>query len=83
MTRLKSALNPGSEEFKSNAAGMRQQVDAQRPSTNIKATPTMSAPGSGMTALIDPVDTRMVLGLSLSATLNAPIGKTGFGVFRM
>ena len=33
--------------------------------------------------VIDPKDTRMVLGLSISATLNAPIEKTQFGVFRM
>jgi acetyl-CoA carboxylase carboxyltransferase component len=33
--------------------------------------------------IIDPVDTRMVLGLGLSAALNAPIPKTDFGVFRM
>uniref|UniRef100_A0A8C4H4Q5 Methylcrotonoyl-CoA carboxylase beta chain, mitochondrial n=1 Tax=Dicentrarchus labrax TaxID=13489 RepID=A0A8C4H4Q5_DICLA len=33
--------------------------------------------------IIDPADTRMVLGLSLSATLNAPTKKTRFGVFRM
>ncbi len=33
--------------------------------------------------IIDPVDTRMVLGLGLSAALNAPIEKTTFGVFRM
>ncbi len=33
--------------------------------------------------IIDPADTRMVLALSLSATLNAPIEKTSFGVFRM
>ncbi|CAK8685505.1 unnamed protein product [Clavelina lepadiformis] len=33
--------------------------------------------------VIDPADTRTVLGLSLSATLNAPIPKTRFGVFRM
>jgi len=33
--------------------------------------------------IIDPADTRMVLGLSLSAALNAPIEKTQFGVFRM
>jgi 3-methylcrotonyl-CoA carboxylase beta subunit len=33
--------------------------------------------------IIDPVDTRMVLGLGLSAALNAPIEKTSFGVFRM
>ncbi|XP_069954649.1 methylcrotonoyl-CoA carboxylase beta chain, mitochondrial isoform X1 [Cherax quadricarinatus] len=33
--------------------------------------------------VIDPVDTRHVLGLSLSAALNAPIPKTTFGIFRM
>lgn len=33
--------------------------------------------------IIDPVDTRRVLALSLSASLNAPIGATQFGVFRM
>jgi 3-methylcrotonyl-CoA carboxylase beta subunit len=33
--------------------------------------------------VIDPVDTRMVLGLGLSAALNAPVAKTTFGVFRM
>ncbi len=33
--------------------------------------------------VIDPVDTRMVLGLGISAALNAPIRQTRFGVFRM
>lgn len=33
--------------------------------------------------IIDPADSRMVLGLSLSAALNAPVEKTRFGVFRM
>jgi 3-methylcrotonyl-CoA carboxylase beta subunit len=33
--------------------------------------------------VIDPADTRMVLGLGLSASLNAPIPETKFGVFRM
>jgi 3-methylcrotonyl-CoA carboxylase beta subunit len=33
--------------------------------------------------IIDPVDTRMVLGLAISAALNAPAQKTDFGVFRM
>jgi acetyl-CoA carboxylase carboxyltransferase component len=33
--------------------------------------------------VIDPVDTRMVLGLGLSAALNAEIPETRFGVFRM
>ena len=33
--------------------------------------------------IIDPAETRMVLGLSISASLNAPIEATRFGVFRM
>jgi 3-methylcrotonyl-CoA carboxylase beta subunit len=33
--------------------------------------------------IIDPAETRAVLGLSISASLNAPIEKTRFGVFRM
>jgi 3-methylcrotonyl-CoA carboxylase beta subunit len=33
--------------------------------------------------IIDPAETRMVLGLSISAALNAPIEETRFGVFRM
>ncbi len=33
--------------------------------------------------IIDPLDTRMALGLGLSAALNAPIAATSFGVFRM
>ena len=33
--------------------------------------------------VIDPIDTRWILGLSLSAALNAPINETKFGIFRM
>jgi 3-methylcrotonyl-CoA carboxylase beta subunit len=33
--------------------------------------------------VIDPADTRMVLGLGLSAALNTPIEETKFGMFRM
>ena len=33
--------------------------------------------------VIDPLDTRMVLGLGVSAALNAEIPPTPFGVFRM
>jgi 3-methylcrotonyl-CoA carboxylase beta subunit len=33
--------------------------------------------------VVDPAQTRRVLGLSLSAALNAPIPPTKFGVFRM
>ena len=33
--------------------------------------------------IIDPAETRTVLGLSISAALNAPIPRTKFGIFRM
>lgn len=33
--------------------------------------------------VIDPADTRRVLGLSLAAALNKPAADTKFGVFRM
>jgi acetyl-CoA carboxylase carboxyltransferase component len=33
--------------------------------------------------IIDPLDTRQVLGLGIAASLNAPIPETHFGVFRM
>ncbi|HVV19136.1 MAG TPA: carboxyl transferase domain-containing protein [Pseudonocardiaceae bacterium] len=33
--------------------------------------------------VIDPMDTRMVLGLALSAAANAPLAPVGYGVFRM
>ena len=33
--------------------------------------------------VIDPADSRKVLGLSLSAALNAPAERTKFGIFRM
>ncbi len=33
--------------------------------------------------IIDPLDTRMALGLGLSAALNAPEEETRFGLFRM
>ena len=33
--------------------------------------------------IIDPADTRMVLGLGIAAAMNAPVGESSFGVFRM
>jgi 3-methylcrotonyl-CoA carboxylase beta subunit/propionyl-CoA carboxylase len=33
--------------------------------------------------ILDPAETRQVLGLALSACLNAPLGETKYGVFRM
>ncbi len=33
--------------------------------------------------IINPADTRMVLGLALSVSYNAPVERTDYGVFRM
>ena len=33
--------------------------------------------------IIDPVDTRKILGMGLKAAANAPVPKTDFGIFRM
>jgi 3-methylcrotonyl-CoA carboxylase beta subunit len=33
--------------------------------------------------VVDPADTRRLLGLAISASLNAPIEETKFGIFRM
>ena len=33
--------------------------------------------------VVDPADTRRLLGLAISALLNAPVDQTKFGVFRM
>jgi acetyl-CoA carboxylase carboxyltransferase component len=33
--------------------------------------------------ILDPMDTRMAIGLGLSAAYNAPLSETRFGVFRM
>jgi 3-methylcrotonyl-CoA carboxylase beta subunit len=33
--------------------------------------------------ILDPADTRNALGIALSASLSAPIGEPGYGVFRM
>ena len=33
--------------------------------------------------ILDPVDTRNALGISLSAAMNAPFSEAGYGVFRL
>jgi acetyl-CoA carboxylase carboxyltransferase component len=53
------------------------------PSTSCRATPITPAPASGDDGIIDPADTRRVLGLGLSAALNADAEATKFGIFRM
>ncbi|TAL64593.1 MAG: methylcrotonoyl-CoA carboxylase [Legionella sp.] len=61
------------EEFK---AQMRQQYETQ-------GNPYYASARLWDDGVIAPEDTRKVLGLSLSAALNAPIELTRFGVFRM
>ncbi|HEV3330464.1 MAG TPA: carboxyl transferase domain-containing protein [Bryobacteraceae bacterium] len=61
------------EKFK---APIRQQYETQ-------GHPFYSSARLWDDGVIDPADTRMVLGLGISAALNAPIEKTRFGVFRM
>ena len=55
---------------------IRAQYDAQ-------GSPYYSSARLWDDGIIDPVDTRDVLGLCLSASTNAPVEETRFGVFRM
>jgi len=48
-----------------------------------KSTPYYSTAHLWDDGVIDPVDTRRMLGFAISASLNAPIEPTRFGVFRM
>ena len=66
---------PAEEEEKFKAP-IRQQYETQ-------GHPYYSSARLWDDGVIDPADTRMVLGLGLSAALNAPIESTRFGVFRM
>ncbi|MBP2185104.1 acyl-CoA carboxylase subunit beta [Amycolatopsis magusensis] len=76
-----AAANRGQEYNEEHDAAMRAMVEGQ---IEAESLPTFL---SGMLyddGIIDPRDTRTVLGLSLSAIHNGPIsGAGGFGVFRM
>jgi 3-methylcrotonyl-CoA carboxylase beta subunit len=64
----------------------RRKPPSRRPSatsTRRRATPYYATARLWDDGIIDPADTRDVLGLSIAASLNAPIGRTRFGVFRM
>ncbi len=61
------------EEFK---AGIRAQYDAQ-------GSPYYSTARLWDDGVIDPVDTRRVLGMGLAAAANAPIPEPSYGIFRM
>ena len=61
------------EQFKAN---LREQYEQQ-------GNPYYASARLWDDGVIAPEDTRKVLGLSLSAALNAPVSATTFGVFRM
>ncbi len=57
--------------------------DAIRAEYEHKSSPYYASARLWDDGIIDPIDTRDVLGLCLGASLNAPIAPTRFGVFRM
>ena len=65
--------------------GGRRGVQARRSASNTKpeGNPYYATARLWDDGIIEPAETRRVLGLSLSAALNAPVATTKFGVFRM
>ena len=74
--RAKRGLPANDEALAAMSDGLRRRLDAE--STALFGTARLWDDG-----VIDPADTRMVLGLAISASLNAPIEESKFGVFRM
>ena len=66
----------GAEEEEAFKAPIREQYETQ-------GNPYYATARLWDDGIIDPADTRDVLGLAITASLNAPIGRTRFGVFRM
>jgi 3-methylcrotonyl-CoA carboxylase beta subunit len=74
LATVRSDMSPDEEEaFK---APIRAQYEAQ-------GNPYYATARLWDDGVIDPADSRRVLGLALSATMNAPLEETRFGVFRM
>jgi 3-methylcrotonyl-CoA carboxylase beta subunit len=65
-----------SEEEESFRAPIRAQYESQ-------GSPYYATARLWDDGVIDPTDTRLVLGLGLSAAANAPVESTKFGLFRM
>ncbi|WP_119678134.1 carboxyl transferase domain-containing protein [Indioceanicola profundi] len=66
----------GAEEEEAFKAPIREQYEVQ-------GHPYYASARLWDDGIIDPAETRTVLGLSISASLNAPVPRTNFGVFRM
>ncbi len=73
-------------ERKGGAWSAEEEADFRRPTLEMFARqshPLYASARLWDDGVIDPRKTRAVLALSLSAALNAPVGETRFGVFRM
>jgi 3-methylcrotonyl-CoA carboxylase beta subunit len=73
---LSEVRGPDREDTEDFKAGIRAQYDTQ--GSAYYSTARLWDDG-----IIEPADTRDVLGMSLAACANAPIEDTTFGVFRM
>jgi 3-methylcrotonyl-CoA carboxylase beta subunit len=70
----------GDEWSEEDEAKFKDQIRADY---EAKGSPYYSSARLWDDGIIDPVDTRDMLGMAISASLNAPIEETRFGVFRM
>ena len=73
---LKQSKTWSPEEEEAFKSAMREQFETQ-------GSPYYASARLWDDGVIAPEDTRKILGLSLSASLNAPISSTDFGIFRM
>lgn len=82
LTQVKTASMKKKGQVWDEAEAQQFQDDMTARYENM-ATPWYASARLWDDGVIDPADTRDVLGLALSASLNAPIGDTQYGVFRM
>lgn len=77
---VKKLLKQGKEVTEEMVNEMKRPIVAKY---EAEAHPYFSSARLWDDGVIDPADTRRILGLSLSSALNAPVPETKFGVFRM
>jgi len=75
-------------QLKRNGQEVNEQILADVRTQTLKAYETQTSAYYSTSELwddgiLDPVDTRNALGMAISASLNAPLGDQGYGVFRM
>jgi len=75
-------------QLKRNGQEVNEEILAEVRAQTLKAYETQTSAYYSTSELwddgiLDPVDTRNALGMAISASLNAPLGDRGYGVFRM